>query len=139
MKLEKEFFVKRDRKSLIEALEKDETFGALFPDTTVKRVTNRCVETLTPFQQLGQDRDIRFVFDRQPDGNVRFHKVCDGNVWRSLEGEVRLEGNQPDLTRVRLLMQGTTRALVPEFTIRGPMQEQIQTMADSLRTQLEQA
>jgi hypothetical protein len=40
-------------------------------------------------------------------------------------------------TRVRIAMEGTTRALVPEFTIRAPMQTQIQQMTKALRERLE--
>ena len=36
-------------------------------------------------------------------------------------------------------MDGRTKALVPEFTIRGAMQEQIEQMATALRRRLEQA
>jgi hypothetical protein len=34
-------------------------------------------------------------------------------------------------------MEGTTKSLVPEFTIRTPMKEQLQQMTRSLRERLE--
>ena len=40
-------------------------------------------------------------------------------------------------TRVRIEMEGRTKALVPEFTIRGPMQDQLDQMASALRERLE--
>ena len=91
-------------------------------------------ETRTPYTG---SRDIRFVFETLPDGNVRFEKICDGNVWRSLEGEVKLEGRPQGRTRVVLRMDGRTRTFVPEMTIRGPMRDQIEQMTRALRSRLE--
>ena len=36
-------------------------------------------------------------------------------------------------------MDGATKALVPELTIRGPMKDQIQQMAAALRERIESA
>ncbi|MCX5740395.1 MAG: hypothetical protein NTZ61_18235 [Proteobacteria bacterium] len=39
-------------------------------------------------------------------------------------------------TRVRIELEGRTKALIPEFTIRGPMQDQLDQMAKALRKRL---
>ncbi len=137
MTFEKEFVVGRPREEVVADLDDDRTFAAFFPDTRVTRKSERVRETSTPFQALGQSRDIRFVFETLPDGNVRFEKICDGNVWRSLEGEVKLEARPQGGTRVVLRMDGRTRTFVPEMTIRGPMRAQIEQMTCALRARLE--
>ncbi len=137
MTFEKEFVVGRPREEVVADLDDDRTFAAFFPDTRVTRKSEHVRETSTPFRALGQSRDIRFVFETLPDGNVRFEKVCDGNVWRSLEGEVRLEGRPQGRTRVVLRMDGRTRTFVPEMTIRGPMRDQVEQMTRALRSRLE--
>ncbi len=67
---------------------------------------------------------------------MNFEKVCDGNVWRELKGTLRFvaEGQK---TRVRIEMDGRTKSLVPEFTIKGAMRDQIEQMAKALRERLE--
>ncbi len=85
----------------------------------------------------GRSRDIRFVFRSLPTGELHFEKICDGNIWRSLEGEVRIEIVDANMTRIVLSMQGRTRAYVPEMTIRMPMREQLEQMAKALRARLE--
>ena len=67
---------------------------------------------------------------------MEFEKVCDGNVWRELKGRLsfRERGEQ---TRVRLSLDGRTKPLVPEFTIKGTMRDQIEEMAAALRERLE--
>ena len=71
-------------------------------------------------------------------GDVGFEKVCDGNVWRELVGSLTFR-QRPRGTRVRLEMDGRTKGLVPEFTIKGPMEEQLAEMTDALRDQIEAA
>jgi hypothetical protein len=137
MKLEKSFVVARDRDALLPALDDDATFGGLFPDTRIVSHRGSRRETSTPFTAMGQSRDIRFVFETLSDGNVCFEKICDGNVWRSLKGEVLLERETRSSTRVVLRMEGQTRTFVPELAIRGPMREQIEEMAQALRARLE--
>ncbi len=137
MTFEKEFVVGRPREEVVADLNDDRTFAAFFPDTRLTRKSECVRETSTPFRALGQSRDIRFVFETLPNGNVRFEKICDGNVWRSLEGEVKLEGRPQGRTRVVLRMDGRTRTFVPEMTIRGPMRDQIEQMTSALRARLE--
>lgn len=138
MRFEKAFVVERPRQAVVTDLDDDRTFAALFPETRVQKRGERVRETCTPFRALGQSREIRFVFQTLPGGNVRFEKICDGNVWRSLEGEVRVEEQDESSTRVVLSMDGRTRTLVPEITIRGPLRDQIEQMAEALRRRLEQ-
>ncbi len=137
MKIDQEFLVGRSRDEVARSLDRDETFAALFPDTSVRSLGEHARETQTPYPGPGRARDIRFVFRTASDGNVRFEKICDGNIWRSLEGEVRLEPVDDRMTRVVLTMEGRTRAFVPELTIRAPMREQIGQMAKALRSILE--
>lgn len=139
MKLEKEFVVPRARAAVAKVFDEDATYAALFPDTRLTSSKGGTRETSTAYSALGQSRDIRFVFRTQPDGNVRFEKICDGNVWRSLDGEVVLAPVGPERTRVLLRMEGRTRAFVPELAIRGPMREQLEQMAAALRARIESA
>ena len=136
MKLAKEFVVPLGRAEVAKLFDRDATFEALFPDTRVTKSSGGVRETSTHYSALGQSRDIRFIFETLPSGDVRFEKICDGNVWRSLEGEVALRSEGPDETRIALRMEGRTRAFVPEIAIRGQMREQLDQMAESLRERL---
>lgn len=137
MHFEREFTVRRSRAELAALLDDDATLAALLPDTTVSARPDGVRETRTP-SPLGQARDIRFLFHRSQDG-LRFEKICDGNVWRSLDGEVRMEALEAGTTRVRVRLEGRTRALVPELAIRGPMRDQIDQMSGALRARFEAA
>jgi hypothetical protein len=139
VKLEREFVVALPRQRVASVFDDDSTYGSLFPDTRVVASRAGVRETVTEWSALGARRDIRFVFRTQADGNLRFEKICDGNVWRSLEGEVRLEPAGPERTRVVLRMEGHTRAFVPELAIRGPMRDQLDLMATALRERLSRA
>jgi hypothetical protein len=113
-------------------------FEAIMPDTRIVKREGDVRHTVTPYTAMGQSGEARFVFTTLVDGNLRFEKICDGNVWRALEGEVTLDEDGP-FTRVALRMEGRTRALVPELAIRGPLREQLEQMADALRRRLESA
>ncbi len=67
--------------------------------------------------------------------DILFEKVCDGRVWREMHGSVRVLERRGK-TRVRIDLEGRTKGFVPEFTIRGPMQEQLDQMAEGLRRRL---
>ena len=134
MKLSSEFVVARSREDVARVFDDDATIEALLPDTRISSSRDGVRETRTPYSG---SRDIRFVFETLPDGDIRFEKICDGNIWRSLVGGVTLEPEGPNHTRVRLRMEGQTRALVPELTIRGPMREQLDEMGRALRDRLE--
>jgi carbon monoxide dehydrogenase subunit G len=139
VKLEKSFVVARPQAVLQPALDDDETFTTLFPDTRlVSREGSRRV-TSTPYTAMGQTRDIQFIFEVLPEGKIQFEKICDGNVWRSLHGEVRIEPEGAESTRIMIRMEGKTRAFVPELAIRLPMQQQLDEMARALRQRLETA
>jgi carbon monoxide dehydrogenase subunit G len=137
MKLQKEFAVARPRAAVAEALEDDGILEKLFPGTRIEHPRDGVRETFTPFSALGSSREIRFLFQTLPDGNMRFEKVCDGNVWRFLEGRIQLDEVDERMTRVGISMTGQTRAFVPDITIRAPMRSQIEDMARVLRAELE--
>ena len=140
MHLEKQFDVKQTREAAIALVARYDTLLNLFPDTRTEIVERRGSQrTLrSHYRALGQDGTATFKFDFELGGDVCFEKVCDGRVWRELTGVVSFETRGKG-TRVRIVMEGRTRALVPEFTIRGAMQEQIEQMATALRRRLEQA
>jgi carbon monoxide dehydrogenase subunit G len=127
--IEKQFDVKRPRAEAAKVLADDDTLVSLFPDTDTEIVERKGSRrtTRSRYRALGREGVATFHFDVSGDGNVRFEKVCDGRVWKELRGQG---------TRVRIEMEGRTKALVPEFTIRGPMQEQIEQMANALREKL---
>jgi hypothetical protein len=137
--LEKEFDVKQPRAAAIALVAQDETLLNLFPDTQTEIVESRGNRrTLrSHYRALGQQGTATFHFEFEPGGEVCFEKVCDGRVWRELKGVVSFTTRSKG-TRVRIVMDGRTKTLVPEFTIRGAMQEQIDQMATALRRRLEQ-
>lgn len=137
MRIEKQFDVKRPRDEATAALDDDATLLDLFPDTETEIVARKGSRrtTQTHYRALGREGVATFHFDRESDGNVRFEKVCDGRIWKELRGGVIFESRGQG-TRVTIEMEGHTRALVPEFTIRGPMQEQVEQMAAGLRAKL---
>ena len=137
MYLEKQFDVKTSPADAAAALGEDNTLVGLFPDQQteiVSRKGNRRT-TRTRYRALGREGTATFHFDVGPDGGVRFEKVCDGRVWRELTGSVTLE-SRGQATRVTIEMEGRTKMLVPEFAIRGEMQDQIDQMATALRKKL---
>ncbi|UCE85806.1 MAG: hypothetical protein JSU66_16000 [Deltaproteobacteria bacterium] len=138
MRLSKEFDVEAERDDAVERTLKDETLIALFPDTETEIVDKKGDRktTRTRYRALGREGVATFHFDFLMDGNVRFEKVCDGRIWRELRGAVTFE-ESGRRTRVRIEMEGNTKPFVPEFTIRQPMNEQLDQMATALRERLE--
>jgi len=138
MKMEKRFEVDCDRDRAVELAGEEETLLSLFPDGRTEIVDRRGdrVTARTHYTALGREGTATFHFDYLMDGNVRFEKVCDGNVWRELRGELEFD-ERGDGCVVTLRLEGSTKSLVPEFTIRGPMKEQIEQMADALRRRIE--
>ena len=139
MHLEKEFDVKQSREAAAEIANRDETLVGLFPETEteiVEREGNRRTAR-SHYTALGRSGTATFHFTTRDDGDVEFEKVCDGNVWRELKGRLsfRTRGKR---TRVRIALDGRTRPLVPEFTIKGAMRDQIEEMAGALRERLEE-
>ena len=137
MRLERRFQVSQPREKVIELIEKDETLIGLFPDTDT-RVVDRTGDRKTMvsrYRALGREGEATFHFTFLVDGNVRFEKVCDGNVWRRLRGTLTFE-ERGDGTRISIELDGKTKTLVPEFTIKGPMQEQIDQMVSALEQRI---
>jgi carbon monoxide dehydrogenase subunit G len=138
MHLEKSFLVERSRDDVVEILCQEQTLLSLFPsgeNEVVDRSPDR-ITTRTHYSALGREGVATFHFDFLMDGNIRFEKVCDGRVWRSLRGEVDIE-ERGSRTRVQITLDGATKSLVPEFAIKGPMEEQIGEMASAMRSRLE--
>jgi carbon monoxide dehydrogenase subunit G len=138
MHLEKEFTVERDRAEVARNLDANETFVALFPDTEITRQAGSLRETLTRVSIGGIAKELRFVFETGSDGNIDFHKVCDGKIWKELKGRIRLDVEGAG-TRVRVSMDGRTRALVPEVAISGQMKSQLDDMVGALQDRIRSA
>lgn len=140
MRLVKEFELQRPRERVVEIVHDEETLTGLFPNTDTEIVDREGARktTRTRYRALGREGEATFHFTFQEDGNLRFEKVCDGRVWRELRGEVLLEP-AGEGTHVTISMEGATKSFVPEFTIKGPMQEQLEEMAASLRGRVEGA
>jgi carbon monoxide dehydrogenase subunit G len=138
--LEKEFDVKLDREAAYRCVASDETLLGLFPETRTELVESegdkRTVRS--HYTALGQEGVATFNFRFVPEDEVRFEKVCDGRVWRELKGSVRFKV-RGEKTRVRIRMDGRTKGLVPEFTIKGAMKDQLDQMASALRQRLTDA
>jgi len=137
VRIEKEFEVERPRAEAAALLAEDEVLCELFPDTTTEIVERKARRKTvrSSYTALGREGVATFHFDFEPSGDVRFEKVCDGHVWRELRGAVTL-AERKARTRVRIELEGRTRALVPEFTIKGPLQGQLEQMAKALRRRL---
>jgi carbon monoxide dehydrogenase subunit G len=140
MKLDRELEIGRPRDEVVEVLCREETLLGLFPGKT--EVVSRgadSLETRTHYTALGREGEAKFVWTFRMDGSVAFEKVCDGRVWKQLSGLVEVDENGDDASVVVIEMQGATKGLVPEFTIKGPMEEQIGEMAQALSRILERA
>jgi hypothetical protein len=142
MHLEKEFDVEQAPDAAYRSVARDETLVTLFPETKTEIVASEGEQrTLrSHYTALGQPGVATFNFSFIPEGEVRFEKVCDGRVWRELTGSVsfRRRGKK-NVTRVRIEMDGRTKPLVPEFTIRSAMKDQLEQMASALRERLKEA
>ena len=138
MKIEKSFRVDRGRDEVVEVLSTEDTLLDLFPgETEIVESGNDRRTTRTHYSALGREGVATFHWTTLLDGNLRFEKVCDGRIWRELRGEVMVE-EQGSGSRVRIEMSGRTKSLVPEFTIKGQMEEQIAQMSRALRDRLGQ-
>lgn len=137
MRMEKEFDVDRSRGEAAQLLADDGVLCDLFPGGTTEIVARKGQRKTiaSHYTALGREGVATFHFDYEPGGDVRFEKVCDGHIWRELRGAVTLT-ERKQKTRVRIELEGRTKALVPEFTIRGPMQDQLDQMAKALRKRL---
>ena len=137
MHLEKEFDVPCPPERASEIASRDQTLLELFPDakTEIVKSTGRRKTTRTEYTALGRQGVATFHFDFLDDGDIAFEKVCDGNVWKQLMGKLHFGGRRGG-TRVKIEMEGRTKGLVPEFTIKAPMRDQMEQMARALRQRL---
>jgi carbon monoxide dehydrogenase subunit G len=137
LRMEKEFDVDRPRAEAAKVLADESLLCDLFPDTKTDIVARKGARKTieSHYTALGREGVATFHFDYEPGGDVTFEKVCDGRIWRELRGSVALT-ERKQKTRVRIELEGRTKALVPEFTIRGPMQDQLDQMAKVLRKRL---
>ncbi|HEY8120724.1 MAG TPA: hypothetical protein VII78_05355 [Myxococcota bacterium] len=140
MRLTKEFEVARARADAAAVLAEERTILELFAGakTEIVKRDGKRLTTHSKFRALGRDSDATFHFTFGADGNVRFEKVCDGNIWKKLEGRITFE-ERGAKTRVRFEMDGATKGFVPEFTIKLPLEQQLDGMARALRTRIEKA
>ena len=140
MRLQRSFEVKRSGDEVRDILVREETLLGLFPEGSTEVLERGEERTIirTRYELLGQEGSATFHFHFLMDGSIRFEKVCDGRVWKELIGELWVEGEGPSAV-VSLDLRGATKAFVPEFTIKLPMQEQIDQMEEGLRAQLELA
>ncbi len=140
MRLEKQFDVTCSHESAVAIAARDETLINLFEGAKTEIIASEQGRrtTCTHYTALGHSGTATFHFTFRDDGDVEFEKVCDGNVWRELRGNLRFRA-RGDGTRVKIEMEGRTRSLVPEFTIKAPMRDQLDQMARALRERLEEA
>ena len=139
MKTDKTFEARCDRDHAVEVVGREDTLLSLFPEgqaEVIERHGDR-VTARTRYAALGRSGIATFHFDYLMDGSIRFEKVCDGKVWRELRGHLDFEESGRGCL-VSLELEGSTKGLVPEFTIRGAMEEQVDQMADALRRKLEE-
>ena len=136
MKMERSFSASCSFDEALEKLGSEDTLLSLFPGRSeiVDRKGDR-ITTRTHYTALGREGTATFHIDYLMDGGLRFEKVCDGNVWKALSGEVEIEDRGDDC-RIALRLEGSTKTLVPEFTIKGPMEDQITEMAEALEASL---
>jgi len=141
MRLVKEFEVRAPRERAIAVAAEDDTLVGLFPGSETEIVEKRGARKTarSRYKALGREGEATFHFRFGKDGGVTFEKVCDGNVWRRLDGTLTFEAAGKGKTLVRIEMEGKTKGLVPEFTIKGPMKDQIEQMAEALRERIESA
>jgi len=138
VRLTNSFEVMRKRDDAVELLCSDETLLGLVPHghtEIIESVGDRRT-TQTRYRALGRAGVATFHFTFLLDGDVRFEKVCDGNVWKWLEGRVSVRERGTERCNVRIEISGRTKNLVPEFTIKAPMEDQIQEMTTALKERL---
>jgi len=139
MKLQEDLEVGRPRDEVVEILASDDMLTDLLPgDTEITARDGDRRTTRTRYNALGREGVATFHWTFLMDGNLRFEKVCDGNVWKRLSGVLEVE-EAGEGSRLHLELEGTTKTLVPEFTIKGPMASQLEEMVRALRERLERS
>jgi len=136
MKVERSFRLAKDRDSVVERLCNDELLVTLMPgNTEIVESKGDDRRTQTHYEALGREGVATFDFTYLMDGNVRFEKVCDGKIWRKLSGLISVE-EDGSASVVHIEMEGKTKSLVPEMTIKVPMNEQLDAMSSALEEHL---
>ena len=137
MQLSNQFTVNRSRDDVVEILSREDVLLTFFPGRTelVDRRPDQ-ITTRTQYTALGQEGEATFHWTFRMDGSVGFEKVCDGRVWRELQGLVEVEEHAQG-ARVLIEMTGRTKSFVPEFTIKGAMEDQLSEMLEALQSALE--
>ena len=143
MELSRSFEVDQPVDAAARIAASDETLARLFEGSRTEIIARdgnrRTIQT--HYTALGRDGVATFEFLFSDEGSIQFEKICDGKVWRKLEGLVSFakiaKGELAGGTRVTLHMSGSTKTLVPELAIRGPMTEQLDLMTAALRNCLE--
>jgi hypothetical protein len=138
MKLENDFVVRRGQADVAALLASDAMISSLLPDTEIVSSRNGERETRTRVSAMGAEWIVRFIFKNVADGGLRFEKIADGRIWKSLVGNIRLSRVNDATTRIQITMEGATKGFIPEFTIKGPIQSQLDQMSRALRAKLEQ-
>ena len=134
MNLTRRFEVLRPRDDVVDRLCRDETLLDLLTRGDTRIVERAGDRRTTRTSYMG--RQLTFHFTFLMDGNVRFEKVCDGNVWRELKGYVGVEELPGDRCEVSIELSGRTRSPIPEFTIKAPMEDQMRDMSEALEAAL---
>ncbi len=138
MKMQEVFSVAASRDEAVAAISNDEALVSLFPDAKVELTASdgnrRTVRIL--YTALGAEGVAVFHFTFESNGDVSFEKVCDGRMWKQLSGRVSFLEDGEDC-EVRIEMNGKTKALIPEITIKLPMREQVSQMRDALSERIE--
>ena len=154
MELSRSFEVDQPADAAARIAASDETLARLFAGTRteiIERDGNRRT-VRTHYTALGREGVATFQFLFSDEGSIQFEKVCDGNIWRKLEGVVSFsslrqrkseigepaEGGRGEGTLVTLHLSGSTKTLIPELAIRGEMKEQLDQMTESLRKCIEE-
>ena len=133
MRVQKSLEVSRSRDEVVELVCCDESLLGLLPgkcEIIDSEGDQRTVRS--HYRVLGGEGVATFDVTYLMDGNIRFQKVCDGRIWRELSGEVLID-EQGAGSRLRIELKGRTKGFVPEFTIKQPMEEQVEQMIDALR------
>lgn len=129
----------RSREAVCAVLRDSHITGKLFPGTRVRELAGGVRETITPYRALGQTGELRLLFQSLPSGELRFEKVCDGHMWRFLEGRVSVQRLGALRSAVEIRLEGATRPWIPELPLRGALREQLERLAASLRRELEES
>ena len=138
MRIKKHFDVRQPPEVAASILKEEETLTGLFANSETEIVARDGdrLTVLSRYTLIGQEGEATFHFDYAQARLVTFEKVCNGRVWKQLSGSVRCRPLREG-TRVEIEMDGRTKGLVPEFTIKLPLQEQLDQMTRGLKRRIE--